>query len=89
MDPTAGTSLEYVYKWNEEAVAQQNDRFNALMEKYVEEEEEEEEAPEEVAGETKAPEVDPLTAMVMEQEAIKLVDALYSERRVDMINAKQ
>ncbi len=27
--------------------------------------------------------------LVMEQEAIKLVDALYSERRVDMINAKQ
>lgn len=27
--------------------------------------------------------------LVMEQEAIKLVDALYSERRVDMIHAKQ
>jgi hypothetical protein len=60
--------LEYVFKWNEELISQQKARFNELMEKYVEEEEEEG-SPEQEEADNKAAEVDPLTAMVMEQEA--------------------
>ena len=68
LDPTASTTLELVSRWNADKVSQQNDRFNELMEKYVEEEEETG-TPEKEAAEKSTPEIDPLTAMMMEQEA--------------------
>ena len=69
LDPTAKTDLEHVLQWNEEALSQQKARFHELMEKYVEEEEEEEEQQHKKTEPPKPAEVDPLTAMVMEQQA--------------------
>ena len=65
--------LELIYQTNKGAIQKQNGRFQSLMEKYVEDEVEEEAAPEDTVQkeDSKAPEVDPLTAMVMEQEAIE------------------
>jgi hypothetical protein len=69
-DPTATTNLESCLQWNSETVLQQNTRFRELMEKYIEEEEEvvKEEVKQEAAAAAAAPDIDPLTAMVMEQE---------------------
>jgi hypothetical protein len=61
--------LVLIYATNKEAIRQQNERFQSLMEKYVEEEVDEEE--QETPADTPAPEIDPLTAMVMEQDAIE------------------
>lgn len=66
--------LEIVYRTNKDIILQQRDRFQKLTEKYLEEEEGVEETEEETGPteeEPQAPEVDPLTAMVMEQEAIE------------------
>ena len=83
MDPTVTTFssetdtayLESVFQWNQDTISQQTTRFHQLMEQYVEEEmtPEEEEAAAAAADMDKQPAevevLDPLTAMVMEQEA--------------------
>ena len=62
--------LDLIYEANKESVRKHNERFQSLLEKYVEEEvvdlQHEQEAVANVA-----PEIDPLTAMVMEQQAIE------------------
>lgn len=69
--------LDLIYDANHEKVQQQKERFESLVEKYVEEEVEEGEqqrqdaAAAEAAAVEAAPEIDPLTAMVMEQQAME------------------
>jgi hypothetical protein len=67
-DPTATTNLEFCFQWNSETVSQQNARFRELMEKYIEEEEEVKEAEQEATAAHTALDIDPLTAIVREQE---------------------
>ena len=72
-DPTVSTSLEACWQWNSTTVTQQNERFKGLMEKYIEEEEEvmNQTAEQSVQGSSSPPavsDIDPLTAMVREQE---------------------
>jgi hypothetical protein len=83
--------MEYVFKWNEGTIGQHNARFKELMEKYVEVEEEEEHHPsEEEVKETAPLEVDPLTAMVMEQEARETRKAeLYLKYRKERARRKR
>jgi hypothetical protein len=85
--------MEYVLKWNEDTIAQHNARFKELMEKYVEVEEEDEHdkhVSEEEVKETPAPEIDPLTAMVMEQEARETRKAeLYLKYRKERARRKR
>ena len=70
-DPTATTTLESCLQWNSETIAQQNSRFQELMTKYIEEEEEVTKQEEAATTEASPPApvmLDPLTAMVREQE---------------------
>ena len=82
-DPTTQPTLDSIYKLNTALIAQQNDKFHELMGKYVHEEEDRSESHDDKglpssndgcetgeSGETSgfASDVDPLTAMVMEQE---------------------
>ena len=70
-------TLEEIVAENQELVQQQSTRFERLMEKHVVEEKEEEEQPSTTSKPSPqqdptpdpAPEYDPLTAMVMENEA--------------------
>lgn len=70
--------LDLIYNTNKDTIRQQNERFESLLEKYVEEEVEEEHpgaaatgADDKTTEPAAAPEIDPLTAMVMEQQAIE------------------
>lgn len=72
-DPTVSTSIETCWQWNSATVTQQNERFKGLMEKYIEEEEEvTNKTVDQSAGNASSPptvsDIDPLTAMVREQE---------------------
>ena len=101
VDPAAGIDIEQVHKWNEEAIAHQNDRFQQLMEKYIEEEDDEEEEAGASAGAgpggdgpgenaTVAVDIDPLTAMVREQEARETRKAeLYLKYRKERARRKR
>ena len=78
VDPTdwnaSSTSelLNLIYERNKETIQKQHDRFQALVEKYVEVEIPGEEAPSpEKDAPLQVPDVDPLTAMLMEQQALE------------------
>jgi hypothetical protein len=74
-----GSSLEEIYQQNQETILQQHKRFQELVEKHVEMEDEEEQQQQHVnvaeqgpvqnkQGETVVDDMDPLTAMVKENE---------------------
>lgn len=63
--------LDAIYQINTGVIQQQKERFQSLMEKYVEEEVEDELHSPEPPQTAALPEVDPLTAIVMEQQAIE------------------
>jgi hypothetical protein len=63
--------LDHIYDTNKESIRQQHERFQRLMDKHVEVEVEEEEQEMATDKTEAAPEIDPLTAMVKEQEAIE------------------
>ena len=67
-DPTASASVDSCWQWNMVTATQQNERFKTLMEKYIEEEEEEVPPTPEPEAAPAVADVDPLTAMVREQE---------------------
>lgn len=72
-DSLSATPLETVFKFNERIIQEQNARFQEFVRKYVEveveERDEEGQESEENNQNSAAAEIDPLTAMVMEQEA--------------------
>ena len=72
-DSLFATPLETVFKFNERIIQEQNARFQEFVRKYVEveveERDEEGQESEENNQNSAAAEIDPLTAMVMEQEA--------------------
>ena len=94
-------TLEQVTDCNRAVVQQQNDRFKEMVEKHLEEEEEKEEkansrtenqaqAAPESASTTTSQMLDPLTAMVMEQEAQKTRKAeLYLKYRKERARMKR
>jgi hypothetical protein len=90
-DPTASTTLDFVYKWNQAAISEHNARFQELMAKYVEEEVEDEHEEGEASAAPPAPaEIDPLTAMVREQEARETRKAeLYLKYRKEKARRKR
>lgn len=79
-------------KCNERNIAKQNSRFQEFVTKYIEIEEEEETIPPEVAEGPNPPvaDVDPLTAMMMEQEARETRKAeLYLKYRKEKARRKR
>ncbi len=63
--------LELIYQANKDVIQRQHERFQGLVEKYVEIELEDVPSPEKAAPPQDV-EVDPLTAMVMEQQALEM-----------------
>lgn len=91
-DPSALVNLETILKCNEEHIAKQNARFQEFISKYVEIEEEEapQEAEETNAPNAPIPDIDPLTAMFMEQEARETRKAeLYLKYRKERARRKR
>lgn len=75
-NPTGSTLMEQIQRQNANIIQQQNERFQKLVEQYIEEdvpEGEEETAPtvshEETTAPTASAEIDPLTAIFMEKQA--------------------
>jgi hypothetical protein len=94
-EPYSNCKLSEVTAYNREIIAQQDERFKGLVEKHVEEDQDEGEVQKEGQDVDKdmaggVPEVDPLTAMVMEQEAIETRKAeLYLKYRKEKARRKR
>ena len=104
-DPTTEPTLDNIYDLNKTLIEQQKDKFRELMEKYVHEDEDQSELNDDQAlssadgvgegGDTatdagSAADVDPLTAMVMEQEGReKRKQELYLKYRKERARRKR